>query len=132
MKNMRPVFDTEQDIFMDEVVFFEHEGKNFVRYSYTRKIEDSNSAWIDYDKVIFEESKEILLRISNALGLGEVSLKKDECEIYPPSFHIKVDSSLNAKDRINLRDDLMRVLYIILRNEDKLEYLKKFFVKLDF
>ena len=84
------------------------------------------------NKKAYDESREILIGISKILGLGKIILKEDGNDFYLPSFYIKADSSLNARERMNLNDEVMDLLFDALQKEDKLEYLKKFFIKLDF
>lgn len=78
------------------------------------------------------EIKEILINISDNIGLGEVSLKNNKCSIYPPTFYIKGNPELSAEEMIVLDDKLMEQLHRVLKKEDKLDYFKKFFVELDF
>jgi len=121
--------ETEMDMSFN---FFEREDKTYATYSCTYEIKDEKDSWIDYDNIVLEESKELLIRLSKILELGEVSLEYDEDDFYPPTFYIQAPSSLNPEERIMLSDKIFNRLYNYYELREQLENMNKFFFKLDF
>ena len=122
MQNSRQIPDNDKskDIFENKFLNIKSRDKTLEKHSSDCDFKDSKNNWIDNEKIILDESRKILVHISEILGLGEVSLKNDEDDFYPPTFYIQAPSSLKPEERLITSEKIFDLLNYFFNEKGKL------------